>query len=52
VARRDGGLLAAGESELSWDGRDDRGRRVAPGPYFVRVTSAGEIAVARVVRVR
>jgi hypothetical protein len=25
-----------------WDGRDDRGRRVAAGMYFLRVTTGGE----------
>ncbi|MFB3909770.1 MAG: FlgD immunoglobulin-like domain containing protein [Candidatus Eisenbacteria bacterium] len=30
------GNVAAGARELTWDGRDDRGRTVAPGVYFAR----------------
>jgi hypothetical protein len=37
----DHGILAAGTHLLRWDGRDDGGRRVASGVYFLRVT-AGE----------
>jgi flagellar hook assembly protein FlgD len=29
------GHFAAGPSDVSWDGRDDAGRPVAPGIYFV-----------------
>ena len=29
--------LGAGEHEASWDGRDDRGRPLAPGLYFTRL---------------
>lgn len=29
--------LAAGRQELSWDGRDDDGRPVPPGPYALRI---------------
>ncbi len=48
--------LAAGASEagahvLAWDGRDDAGRRVAPGLYLVRVGAAGASAQRSVVRV-
>jgi len=31
------GRFGAGGHTISWDGRDDQGRRVAPGPYFVRL---------------
>jgi len=43
VRRIDLGSGAAGGSMLfGWDGRDDRGQRVTPGLYFLRVgTSAG-----------
>ncbi len=30
----------AGEQSVRWDGRDERGLRVAPGIYFVRVATA------------
>ncbi len=33
----DGQPTAAGRKRLAWDGRDDRGRRVAPGHYLLRV---------------
>jgi flagellar hook assembly protein FlgD len=31
----------AGPHEISWDGRDDQGRRVGPGVYFVRLDAEG-----------
>lgn len=34
-----------------WRGTDDRGRPVAPGLYFVRITGAGSTAVRRVFKV-
>jgi len=43
VRRLHEGGLPAGETSLSWDGRDDAGRDVPAGVYFVKVaTSAGE----------
>ncbi len=33
---------------LDWDGRDDRGRRVSPGAYWVRLVAAGETVSRRV----
>jgi hypothetical protein len=41
IAMREG---LAGENRAQWDGRDDRGRTVAAGLYFVRLEAAGEIA--------
>lgn len=38
--------------ELTWDGRDGAGRRVAPGTYFVRVPGAGAGTSARVTLLR
>jgi hypothetical protein len=32
-----------------WDGRDDDGRPVKPGLYFVRVSAGGRSATARVI---
>jgi predicted extracellular nuclease len=38
-------------NNICWDGKDDTGRRVAPGVYFVRVQGAAGGAVRRIVRV-
>ncbi|MFZ1948159.1 MAG: FlgD immunoglobulin-like domain containing protein [bacterium] len=35
------GSLDAGEHRATWDGRDSRGRRVAPGIYLCRLVAAG-----------
>jgi hypothetical protein len=40
------GARAAGRHEIEWDGRDDSGRNLASGVYFIRVES-GETAVTR-----
>jgi hypothetical protein len=43
------GSYGAGTGEIVWNGRDDAGRDVAPGVYFLRgSTSRGETATARV----
>jgi len=42
----------AGPGNVSWNGRDVRGRNVAAGVYFVRVQAAGELRTKRVVLVR
>lgn len=44
----DGALPAT--LDPTWDGRDARGRSVAAGVYFLRLTAAGEERVARIVR--
>ncbi len=36
----DGDRVAAGTHRVRWDGRDERGARVSPGIYFVRLTGA------------
>jgi flagellar hook assembly protein FlgD len=38
-----------GTRSMVWDGRDNEGRRVAPGLYVVRLRSCGETRVAKVV---
>lgn len=43
------GPLAAGETTLTWDGRDDGGRAVAPGLYLVRFEAAGVKASRRLI---
>ena len=45
------GPAGAGRSVLSWDGRDERGRRASAGVYFLRATAAGATATRRLVRV-
>ncbi len=44
--------LPAGEHVRTWDGRNDAGRRLADGVYFVRLKSAGETRSHRVTLVR
>ncbi|MEO5989755.1 MAG: glycosyl hydrolase 53 family protein [Candidatus Eisenbacteria bacterium] len=44
--------MGAGAQRLEWDGREDSGRSAGPGLYFVRITSADRVQVARVVRVK
>lgn len=34
------GVLGAGEHAVVWDGRDERGARVSPGVYFMRMDGA------------
>jgi len=46
----DAGIQGAGEVEITWDGRDHIGRRVAPGVYFIRVEGSPE-APLKVVRI-
>jgi hypothetical protein len=47
---RDLGAVRA--ADVTWDGRDDAGRAVAPGVYFVRAEGANVTRTARVQRVR
>ncbi|NOT33303.1 MAG: hypothetical protein HOP12_03940 [Candidatus Eisenbacteria bacterium] len=47
------GSLAAGRHAIEWNGRDDAGRPVSAGVYFVRATRAGgETRTTRVVKLR
>jgi flagellar hook assembly protein FlgD len=52
VREIDAGIRGAGEHAISWDGRDERGRAVSAGPYFVRLSAGEERATERVVRIR
>jgi hypothetical protein len=38
--------------EVTWDGRDDHGLRVAAGTYFLRLEWLGGTATSRVVLIR
>ena len=44
--------VAPGRYQPVWDGRDDNGRRVAAGIYFVRLQSGKFSASGKVVRLR
>jgi serine protease AprX len=47
------GTVASGSSsEVTWNGRDDDGRSLAPGVYWVAVAGDGDLASARVVLLR
>jgi flagellar hook assembly protein FlgD len=41
------GFAAAGTTELRWNGRDNAGRAVPSGVYFLNVQSAGAKAVQK-----
>lgn len=43
------GKYEAGERTAEWDGRDEGGRRAAPGAYFLRLRARTSQAVRRVV---
>jgi len=42
-------VLPAGDYDVDWDGRNDRGRRVAGGTYLVRLQAGGETLTEKVV---
>lgn len=42
----------AGASRFDWDGRDERGIRVQPGVYFLRIRAGGEVWSARAILLR
>jgi hypothetical protein len=46
------GLLAAGAHAVAWNGRDERGGAAAPGVYFLRVESGGEVRTRKVALLR
>ena len=46
------GSQAAGQHEVTWDGRGDRGTLLMNGVYFVRFTSGGEQREMRVIYMR
>jgi hypothetical protein len=46
------GPLEAGRHRLSWDGRDEIGRPVASGVYFLRLLSRDEQRVAKLILLR
>jgi hypothetical protein len=46
------GPLATGLTRVEWDGRDDRGRTLDPGHYFLRFGSPRGTTVFRLIRIR
>jgi hypothetical protein len=44
------GHSEAGPRQISWDGRNDEGQKVASGVYMIRLQSAMGVGVSRVVR--
>jgi hypothetical protein len=52
VRRLYDGVRPAGHQSLSWDGRDDAGRRLAAGSYHARMTCPAGTGSVRLVRVR
>lgn len=52
VRRFDLGLRGAGAHAVAWDGRDDRGRELASGVYFVQLRSGLQASARRVTLLR
>ena len=52
VARVFDGSREAGPSSVAWDGRDDAGRALPRGLYFLRLSAGGERREAKVVIAR
>lgn len=46
------GALSAGARSLAWDGRDDAGRPVAAGAYFLRLDTGGAGQTGRLMLIR
>ena len=46
------GVRSAGRYEATWDGRDDGGRAVEPGAYFVRLEADGRSTARRMMWMR
>ena len=45
-------FLAPGDAAVTWNGRDESGRRVAAGVYFARLREANRTARAKIVLAR
>jgi hypothetical protein len=46
------GPLTAGAHAVAWTGRDERGGVVAPGVYFLRLESGGQVRVRKILLLR
>ena len=47
-----GGVRNGGTHVLTWDGRDERGQRAAPGLYLIDIEVGGSRASVKVVLMR
>jgi len=47
-----GGPLEAGPHEVTWDGKDDRGRNLASGAYFYRLSADGDAQAKKLILLR
>jgi flagellar hook assembly protein FlgD len=45
------GRVDSGGHSVAWDGRDDAGRALAPGLYFIRLETDGAAVVGKALRV-
>jgi hypothetical protein len=52
VSDLESGVRTAGRHEVTWDGRDDGGQTAANGVYFVRLETARESRVSKLVLMR
>jgi hypothetical protein len=52
LVRRLGQKLAAGDHQILWDGRDDRGQAVASGVLFYEITAGGNRQAGKLIRMR
>ena len=52
VARLAQAEFPAGPVRLTWDGRNDSGRQVAPGLYFIRVAAGSQTVGVKVLLMR
>ena len=48
----DSGVARPGRYEITWDGTNDRGQRIASGVYFIALEAAGERETGRLVYLR
>ncbi|MDZ7266864.1 MAG: DUF5666 domain-containing protein [candidate division KSB1 bacterium] len=46
------GVRPAGEFQVTWDGRDNRGRQVASGVYFYRLEAQGQVQTRKLTLMR
>jgi hypothetical protein len=46
------GPLSRGLTRVAWDGRDDAGRALGPGAYFVRFATPHGVSIQRIVRIQ
>lgn len=52
VVQLDRGIVAAGDHQITWDGRDSEGRDAGSGIFWMRLQAGGVMETRRVVRLR